>query len=1067
MIERLADDLTPRQRGRLAELAESIGDDGMIAFSRALEVTTTGSDERARQAAFRQFRKSVRSAASAVGVAFSIEVDGQKIAPTQRRCWFEGTDMAEARLTDMARHEASRGAPSRPVGAHVQEVFDGPPNVLVHACAASEHEHDPKLQEFVGALTTAMAVRSDRQWTVTSDLDIRLGIGNDELMAGADIVVVLVSPALLGGDERQLSRIVAHRRVILVPYYPLPRGPLKKRGLNLDHLLTGKAWCASTPAERRSLLDQVVREITVEADRPMGNGRSAGRSIEQWVLLNTQRRGDVTAHVPGTLRETSLESAAVGLSKERHLGDPTPAIDRLLDWAAGTDEPRLCALLGDVGTGKTTTAKLLTQRLLDERRTSAAVPMPLYFDLRDVPKRVIVANPTLREILDAVLRGTEDTGPHPTVDDVVTCIRQGQCLVIFDGLDEVLVHLPPQEQQLFTRTLWRATADLGSTTMTSDRLRSKLLLTCRTHFFRSIRDEATHFSGQDRESAIGRDHLALLMVPFTEPQIRAYIAANVPDVDVDAVIATIDATHNLRELATRPLTLRMITEQLEYIEQARLDGRTVRAVDLYGAIVSRWLARDEGKHCLLPQHKVLLMEHLAADLWRTGRSGWDIADVEQWLVMFLHSRSDLELHYPQRMPDQWKDDLRTATFLVRRDDDTFEFAHTSLREYFLSQYLVRALTEFSTDPDRLAKTWTMPIPSRETLDFLGQSFAGLAKADRANGFRALASLSGRYQPEASELTFAYGLMCHDQGYPVHRMAAAVLDGAKLRGICIDAPPSRPLDLSGISLRGADLRDAVIRNVRLRNARFDNANLTLSEIHDCDLSRVSLQSATLIGTVFRRCSLGGIDCVGATVYRAQNLRPERTGTLPQPGWLVEHPAAQADPRLSLRSLIGYRGPASAVAYSPNGARLVTAGDDGFVRVWDGATGEGLLTLAGHHGSVSVVIYSPDGSRVVSSGYGTRRRASYNSPSALIKTESRRWPTAPTGPSWPVPAKPMRRRASYNSPSALIKTESRRWPTAPTGPSWPVAGEPMSPCGCGTPPPASHSSRFTASTARCRR
>lgn len=110
MIERLADDLTPRQRGRLAELAESIGDDGMIAFSRALEVTTTGSDERARQAAFRQFRKSVRSAASAVGVAFSIEVDGQKIAPTQRRCWFEGTDMAEARLTDMARHEASGGA---------------------------------------------------------------------------------------------------------------------------------------------------------------------------------------------------------------------------------------------------------------------------------------------------------------------------------------------------------------------------------------------------------------------------------------------------------------------------------------------------------------------------------------------------------------------------------------------------------------------------------------------------------------------------------------------------------------------------------------------------------------------------------------------------------------------------------------------------------------------------------------------------------------------------------------------------------------------------------------------
>ena len=40
-----------------------------------------------------------------------------------------------------------------------------------------------------------------------------------------------------------------------------------------------------------------------------------------------------------------------------------------MDWARaeGTGAPRLCALLGDVGMGKTTTAKLFTQRLLGLR----------------------------------------------------------------------------------------------------------------------------------------------------------------------------------------------------------------------------------------------------------------------------------------------------------------------------------------------------------------------------------------------------------------------------------------------------------------------------------------------------------------------------------------------------------------------------------------------------------------------------------------------------------------------------------------------------------------------------
>ena len=56
----------------------------------------------------------------------------------------------------------------------------------------------------------------------------------------------------------------------------------------------------------------------------------------------------------------------------------------------------------------------------------------------------------------------------------------------------------------------------------------------------------------------------------------------------------------------------------------------------------------------------------------------------------------MELDYKERMPDQWKQDFRTATFLTRRRDD-FSFAHSSLLEYFLAKHLADSLTAKSAD----------------------------------------------------------------------------------------------------------------------------------------------------------------------------------------------------------------------------------------------------------------------------------------------------------------------------------------------------------------------------------
>jgi hypothetical protein len=511
----------------LGVLLDELGERVEVPVERAQQVLFAGRTPTAATKAVERLVKLVNTAAAEDGVDLRLEVRGARKLGARGRLVGFSADRVEPAGDPLREHEAVRDA----FITDQQATLLGPGPRRIVLC------HVPQDAKWAGPLwdllTQAMECDQSRFTIWQADRDVLAGEDADQqfraAVAAGELAIVALSNAWLGQPalrEVALGQLEATGlRVVPVALRPLS-AHAELTGFGTTIYSQGRPFAALRGDAARDkwvngLVDQVHRRLARStAAVPQQAVRLPDMGLRDRRALHAER-GDGFYGLYGRPGSMQPDPEPETQSDPRRVD----VVSFLLDWARDPDATPLAALLGEYGAGKTITCQELTERLRRERVGDQ--PEPLYFDLRglgSLDRRV----PTLADILtECIQRGWASADAAlPSGTEVIAQARTRPTVFVIDGLDEVLVRLDTPQGVMFTHELLKLRPVRTSRGVRAPFAgeHTKVLLSCRTHYFRSLREQSRHFLEQDRDLTRAEDYTALVLLPLTEKQIHDYLA---------------------------------------------------------------------------------------------------------------------------------------------------------------------------------------------------------------------------------------------------------------------------------------------------------------------------------------------------------------------------------------------------------------------------------------------------------------------------------------------------------------------------------------------------------------
>jgi hypothetical protein len=336
-----------------------------------------------------------------------------------------------------------------------------------------------------------------------------------------------------------------------------------------------------------------------------------------------------------------------------------PVHDAVQTFLSESDSP-LLGILGDYGAGKTTFCKkLFIEMAVAFLKHPGKTRMPVFINLRDFPPHSNVPGLITHAVVNKYC------GRNRGFAALASLNRKGKLLLIFDGFDEMASRME------FSATL-RNFQQLEE--LFKDE--AKVLLTCRTHYFKDQEELRAAYRGtQLYERAKQRHYELVHMQPLEAGDIQKYVRTVCGKTWI-GVYKQIQRTYNLIELASRPILLAMITEVLPGLVEQK---KQITSANLYQAYTSRWLRRDEWRGKLTLKERWDFTLAFAYEIYNRGDMEFLWSDVERAIWKRFARTPDDEVY---------EHIIRACTF-VRWNPETqhYSFAHESFAEFFVASYL--------------------------------------------------------------------------------------------------------------------------------------------------------------------------------------------------------------------------------------------------------------------------------------------------------------------------------------------------------------------------------------------